>query len=120
MVMEVEFYETSKGRQPAREFLENLSIKDRAKMLAVIKKLAENGNMLRRPYSGLLRNSILELRVCGENNQLRILYFFFVSNKAILSHGFVKKSSKVPELEIDKAIKNKKDYERRYENEQRH
>lgn len=86
-------------------------------MMAVIEQLSEKGNSLRRPFSAALRNNILELRVSGRDNQIRILYFFFYGNKAILSHGFNKKTEKVPEKEIDKAISNRQDYERRQINE---
>ena len=115
--MEIYFYENVKGEEPAKFFIERLSNKDRVKVVHAIEKLSAMGNALRRPNSAYLRNDILELRIVGKDNQLRILYFFFSGDKAVLSHGFVKKSMKVPDKEIDLAIKHKEDYERRHPNE---
>lgn len=117
MIMEIIFYEDEKGEKPAKLFIERLSNKDKVKVVHSIEKLSAIGNELRRPNSAYLRNDILELRIPGKDNQLRILYFFFSGNKAVLSHGFIKKTMKVPNNEIDLAIKHKEDYERRYHNE---
>lgn len=115
--MEINFYKNEKGEEPAKQFIERLSNKDKVKVIHAIEKLSAMGNGLRRPSSSYLRNDILELRIVGKDNQLRILYFFFFGDKAILSHGFVKKTMKVPDKEIDLAIKHKEDYERRHSNE---
>lgn len=115
--MEIKFYENEKGEEPAKIFIESLSNKDRVKVVHAIEKLSAMGNGLRRPNSAYLRNDILELRIAGKDNQIRILYFFFSGDKAILSHGFIKRTMKVPDKEIDLAIKHKEDYERRHSNE---
>lgn len=115
--MEIIFYENEKGLEPAKRFIESLSNKDKAKVIHVIEKFSAMGNALRRPSSAYLRDDILELRITGQDNQLRILYFFFSGDKAVLSHGFVKKTMKVPDKEIDLAIEHKEDYERRHPNE---
>ncbi|MCI0693237.1 type II toxin-antitoxin system RelE/ParE family toxin [candidate division KSB1 bacterium] len=38
------------------------------------------------------------------------LYFFTRGNTIILPHGFVKKTTKVPENEIERAIRYRRDY----------
>ena len=50
-------------------------------------------------------------------NRLRVLYFFIVGKKAVLTNGFIKKSQKTPKAEKELAKKYKADYERRYGNE---
>ncbi|MCQ2549373.1 MAG: type II toxin-antitoxin system RelE/ParE family toxin [Lachnospiraceae bacterium] len=52
---------------------------------------------------------------CDRN---RALYFFFIGNKAILTHGFTKKSQKTPKSELDLAKKYRADYKRRHYYEQ--
>lgn len=47
----------------------------------------------------------------------RIFYFSFEKNTFILLNGFVKKSDKTPERELEKARKYKNDYERRCKDE---
>ena len=59
---EVEFYETEKGVLPAKEFLESLDTKMRAKMAMTINLLQDNGYELREPYSKHLEEGIFELR----------------------------------------------------------
>lgn len=44
----------------------------------------------------------------------RILYFFFIGNKAVLTNGFTKKTQKTPKNEIELAKKYKADYEGRH------
>ena len=47
----------------------------------------------------------------------RVLYFFIIGKKAVLTNGFIKKSQKTPKAEKELAKKYKADYERRYGNE---
>lgn len=44
----------------------------------------------------------------------RVLYFFFIGKRAILTNGFVKKTQKTPPAAIELARKYKADYERRF------
>ena len=109
----VEFYETDKGRQPAREFLLSLDPKMRAKMVMIIEVLQDNGYKLREPYSKLLSDGIFELRAKVGSNITRVLYFFYVDKRIILTNGFAKKTNKTPGKEIEKAKHYRDDYLRR-------
>jgi len=80
------------------------------KLLKVITLLEEFGNELREPYSKALGNGIFELRVKQGSNITRVLYFFIVGQKIILTNGFVKKSQETPFTEITKAQKHRTDY----------
>lgn len=66
----------------------------------------------------ILENGIFELRTKQGLDITRILYFFIVGKKAVLTNGFVKKSQKTPKAEKELARKYRADYERRYGNEQ--
>jgi len=92
--IEVIFYDAPDGTEPALEFLDSLDRKMRAKMVRTIGLLQENGNELREPLSKPLGDGIFELRAQMGNNIMRVLYFFFIGNKAILTNGFVKKNAK--------------------------
>lgn len=113
MQLKIEFYEKADGTQPAREFLDSLDKPMRAKMLRVIKMLEKNGNDLREPYSKALGDGIFELRAKVGNNITRELYFFYVGEKAVLTNGFVKKTTKTPASEIKLAKKYRDDYNER-------
>ena len=118
-MFQIDFYAMKNGDEPAKDFLLSLPPKMRAKMLRTIDLLARNGNELREPYSKPLRNGIMELRAKVGSDISRILYFFVVGQRAILTHGFIKKTNKTPVAEIERAISYRQDFfERLDENEQ--
>ena len=86
---EIEFYDSEDGSTPVQEFLDTLEPKMKAKALRTIDLLEQNGPALRLPYSGPLGDGIFELRTKQGSDITRVLYFFFVGNKAILTNGFV-------------------------------
>ena len=110
---EIEFFCLENGEEPAKDFLKGLEPKLLAKMLKIIDLLECNGPYVRLPYSEYLRDGIFEIRAKQSTNIARVLYFFVEGKKIILTNGFVKKTQKTPKEEIIKAIKYKKDYERR-------
>lgn len=110
------FYDLPDGSYPAQEFIDSLDIKMQAKMIRTIALLQENGTDLRMPYSEHLDDGIFELRAKVGSNISRVMYFFFDGGKAILTHGFIKKTQKTPPAEIDKAKRYRKEYFSRKEN----
>lgn len=110
MKFEVILYETENGKCPVKEFLDGLDVKMRAKLSRIIKALEENGNNLREPNSKALNDGIFELRAKFGSDISRVLYFFVVGNKIVLTNGFIKKTKKTPYSEIDKAKKYRADY----------
>lgn len=107
---DVVFYEAPNGTQPARAFLDSLDDKMRAKMLRTILLLQLNGNDLREPYSKPLNDGIFELRAKVGSDISRVLYFFFVGRRIVLTNGFIKKTQKTPPQEIEKAKLYRADY----------
>lgn len=111
---EIIFYDKEDGKVPVEEFLNSLSPKLLAKTLKNIDLLEKFGNNLREPFSKKLVDGIFELRTKQSSDITRILYFFVIDKKIVLTNGFVKKSNKTPKSEIELAIKYKKDFERRF------
>lgn len=109
----IEFYSTATRIEPAKIFIEGLEPKMIAKLLRVIELLENNGPDVREPYSKYLREDIFEIRVKQGNNIVRVLYFFAIGGRIILTNGFLKKTVKTPKREFEKAKKYKNDYERR-------
>ncbi|HZK39588.1 MAG TPA: type II toxin-antitoxin system RelE/ParE family toxin [Clostridia bacterium] len=101
--LEAIFYDKPDGTQPAKDFLNSLDIKMQAKMARTIQILQDNGTALREPYSKLLEDGIFELRAKVGSDISRVLYFFFVGKKVILTNGFIKKTQKTPKAEIERA-----------------
>ena len=106
---EIFFYDKEDGSEPAKEFLLSLDSKMRAKMLRTIDLLAVNGISLREPYSKPLEDGIFELRAKVGTDISRVLYFFVIGKKIILTNGFIKKSQKTP-LEKEKAKRYRTEY----------
>lgn len=78
---EVIFYEKANGDTPVENFLDNLDIKMRNKLLMILKVLQEKGNQLREPYSKHLDNGIFEIRGKVGSDISRVLYFFIIMAK---------------------------------------
>ncbi|MGN1137955.1 MAG: type II toxin-antitoxin system RelE/ParE family toxin [Ruminococcus sp.] len=112
-LFEVEYYEKSDGTYPAEEFILSQDIKMQTKIFRLLELLELKGNELREPYSKSLSDGIFEIRAIQGNNISRVLYFFVVGKKIILTNGFVKKTQKTPDSEITLAKKYRTDYELR-------
>lgn len=103
MSYEVEYYELPDGSRPAEEFI------------LAQEFLEEKGPMLREPFSKPLGEGIFEVRAKQGTDISRVLYFFVVGKKVILTNGFVKKTQKTPPREIEKAKRYRADHQQREE-----
>ena len=56
-----------------------------------------------------IKDGIFELRTKQGSDITRVLYFFIVGKKAVLTNGFIKKSQKTPKAEKELAKKYKAD-----------
>ena len=102
-VYDVVFYDLPNGSIPAYEFIESQPLKMNAKIYRTIGLLEDLGPALRMPYSKHLDDGIFELRTEVGSDITRVLYFFLAGKKAVLTHGFVKKTQKTPPAEIERA-----------------
>ena len=107
---EVIFYEDKNGNVPAKDFLDSLDLKMRSKMLLAINLLKVQGPFIRLPYSEKIDDDIFELRAKSGSNISRILYFFVIGKKIVLTNGFIKKTQATPKQELIKAKKYRADY----------
>ena len=113
---EIEFYRKSDGTKPAMDFILGLDDKMQAKTFRTVGLLRENGPSLREPFSKLLDDGIFEIRTKFGSDITRVLYFFVVGKKVVLTNGFVKKTQKTPQSEITLAKQYRADYLARKEN----
>ncbi len=96
----VVFYETEDGDCPVQVFLDGLDGKRRAKLLAMIRLLEEQGPTLPFPYSSQVRGKIRELRAHYGDDQYRVLYFGAPGRAFVLLHAFQKRSEQIPERDV--------------------
>ncbi|MCC8195348.1 MAG: type II toxin-antitoxin system RelE/ParE family toxin [Ruminococcus sp.] len=114
--MDIIFYKTTDGEEPVKEFISDLEPKMRARVYRSIDLLSEFGHMLREPDSKSLGDGIFELRIKQGSDISRVLYFFYIGDKAVLTSGFVKKTQKTPANVIERAKKYRADFLDREEN----
>ena len=95
--------------------MDSLNTKHQAKFAALFERLGDIGKIYNEQKFKHLTESeqIFEFKVDNK----RVLSFFFVGRRVILTHGFEKKSQKTPRNEITRAEKLKKEFEERFEHE---
>ncbi len=104
------YYATMTGKKPVYDHICSLDGRTRQKFFDVIELLEYKGHMLPEPHAKYLGNDIFELRFFGIEGAVRVLYFFFHRDAAVLTNSFLKKTSKIPENELELAIVRRKDY----------
>lgn len=121
MDWQVEYYKKENGKTPVLEYLLSLDAKMRAKAFHEIELLKKHGSELREPYvkpiKGAKYKGLFEVRVKFASDIIRIFYFTYCQKTFVLLHGFTKKSEKTPQGELERALRYKKDYERRCDDE---
>ncbi len=115
MAWQVDFFTDERGHAPMEEYLTNLPVQHRAKAVALIKMLEQEGPSLPFPYSSQVRGKLRELRTQQGKDKLRILYFGDARRVFVLLHGILKRSAKLPEEDIRTAEARMALHERRQE-----
>jgi phage-related protein len=107
------YYTTSEGEIPVKEFINSLSLKQQAKVLRIFQYMEVYGIQSILPYIKKLINlPIWEIRILGKDN-IRIFYFVPVKDTVLILHGFMKKSQKTPEKEINIGLNRYNDWQNR-------
>src|SRR6267143_4623280 len=100
MSWQVDFFLDERGRAPVEEYLTGLPVEHRAKLVALIKMLEQEGPNLPFPCSSQVRGKLRELRTQQGRDKLRILYFGDAKRVFILLQGIVKRTAKLTEEDI--------------------
>lgn len=107
--LRIESYVVPNGTIPAEEWLEQLSVAAQQKFAALFVRMGDTGKIWNECKFKHLTGTdqLFEFKVDAD----RILCFFFVGRRLILTHGFRKAGDKTPKREIDRAEACKKDFE---------
>ena len=108
-ILEVRFFRTSRGNEPFRDWLKALEREDRRAIGEDI-KTAQFGWPIGMPLIRKLGNGLWEVRTTLRNGIARVM-FNVQDARMILLHGFIKKSQKTPQNELDTARKRLKQME---------
>ncbi|MBN2565468.1 MAG: type II toxin-antitoxin system RelE/ParE family toxin [Candidatus Eisenbacteria bacterium] len=109
------YYEDIHKHSEIFDFVDGRSDREKAKVLALLAVLEEQGPQLPRPYADYFVDGIHELRVKLSGEQVRILYFFCYRDIIVLTNVFAKTTDRVPTREIEKARKCRKDFLQRHD-----
>ena len=102
------FYLNAAGRNPVREWILELSAADRHTVGTDIQKV-EFGWPLGRPHCAPLSHALWEVRSDLDHNRIARVIFCLDGGHMILLHGFIKKTQKVSQSDIDLARKRKQE-----------
>ena len=118
-MVELVLYTTPAGNSPIGEYINDLAKKHKTLEIAAIdsyqKRLREFGLRVNDVHPRTIkhvRDGIYELRP----STTRIFFFCFTDNKIVLLHAIEKKRQDLPPDEIEKAIRERKNYLRRNKN----
>ena len=100
-ILNVVFYKTESGNEPVREWLKDLPKADRQAIGEDI-KTAQYGWPLGMPLIRKIERGLWEVRSRVTAGIARV-FFTVMDSTMILLHGFVKKSQKTPQNELDTA-----------------
>lgn len=100
-ILDVVFYKTEAGNEPVREWLKSLPRDDRRAIGEDI-RTAQYGWPLGMPLIRKLERGLWEVRSDISTGISRV-FFTVKDSLMILLHGFVKKSQKTPQNELDTA-----------------
>jgi phage-related protein len=101
------FYRTDMGREPVREWLKELEPEDR-KIIGEDIKDAEFSWPIGMPLVRPLGNDLWEIRSSLPRGRIARVLFCVERDRMVLLHGFMKKTQKTPQRDIDLALKRKK------------
>lgn len=105
------FYRSPNGKEPVRQWLLELDREDRRIVGKDIQKV-EFGWPIGMPYSRPLGQGLFEVRSSISDRRIARVIFFIRRDRMILLHGFVKKTPKTPNQDLDLAVKRKKKVEK--------
>ncbi len=101
MRLQVYFFKTANNRQPVRDWLKELPVEDR-KTIGNDLKTAQFGWPIGMPLIRKLDTDLWEVRSRLHNRIARVI-FTVEGDKMVLLHGFIKKSQKTPQSDLQLA-----------------
>jgi phage-related protein len=97
------FYRSDSGREPVREWLKGLEADERKVLGEDIKEVEFSW-----PLVGSLGRELWEVRSSLPRGRIARVLFCVEQGGMVLLHGFIKKTRKTPQREIDLALKRKR------------
>ena len=101
----VVYYLSLNNQNPVKDFIDSLSIRQKAKIFQIFNLFEAYGLSAMIPHTKKIASTPLwEIRILGSDN-IRIFYVAVKNNRVLVLHGFIKKKQKTPPKEISTALK---------------
>ncbi len=110
MSLEVVFYRTESGNEPVLAWLKELSKQDK-KVIGGDIKTVQYGWPLGMPVVRKMESGLWEIR-CRLDKRIARILFTVKGKQMVLLHGFIKKSRKTPQADIQRAKERKANLEK--------
>ncbi|ADV84976.1 protein of unknown function DUF891 [Terriglobus saanensis SP1PR4] len=106
------FFRTAAGGEPVREWLRGLEPVEDRRRIGIDIKTVEFGWPIGMPTCRPLKDGLYEVRTNLTGGKIaRVLFYIDVQSRMILLHGFIKKTQKTPDEDLDLARRNKRLHE---------
>lgn len=107
------FYQTASGKEPVLQWLRELSKEDK-QCIGIAIKDTEFAWPIGLPLCRSIKGhaGLWEVRCNITSNRIARVMFYVTGDEMILLHGFIKKTQKTEQKDIDLAVKRKKEHEK--------
>jgi phage-related protein len=106
------FFRTAAGGEPVRDWLKGLERVEDRRTIGVDIATVEFGWPVGMPTCRPLQDGIYEVRSRLTGGRIsRVLFYADTNGRMVLLHGFVKKTRKTPDADLDLARRNKRLHE---------
>ncbi len=107
------FFRTEAGGEPVREWLKSLPSSQDKKRIGEDIKTVEFGWPVGMPVCRPVGDGIYEVRTSLAQNRIaRVLFYIDKKGRMVLLHGFIKKTQKTPNEDLELARDNKSKHQR--------
>ena len=97
--MRLRYYATARGDYPVAEYVEALSVPERAVMAALFHEISQRGLQARGANFRQIEGKLWEIRAGAH----RVFYFLLQRDEMVLLHAYRKQSQKAPSRHIETA-----------------
>lgn len=108
-MIEVVFYETTSGRSPISDFVDEQSIETQAALIAALEEVEKNAFKAKGVQFRQIQGKLWEIKIKTRSGEFRFLYCR-VKEKLLILHTFQKKTAKTPKKDKQIALKRMKEY----------
>ncbi|MCE2928760.1 MAG: type II toxin-antitoxin system RelE/ParE family toxin [Candidatus Caenarcaniphilales bacterium] len=109
--MKLFFYTKSSGKSPILDYIDDLSLKDKTKILACLDSIEQMGFESPRVEFRQIEGKLWEIKIKLSSGGHRIFYVTLAKTRMVLLHVYQKQSQKAPKKEIEIALARIKEVE---------